>query len=251
MPFAAALLSGVIGAAGVLLGASGTAALCLVTPGMIIVPGVPLINGVQDMIENHMTVGLSRLGAAGLVTMAIALGPVSRDRGDGGDDPSQCARGACPRRGGCGVFGAGKPWGSPACSMSRHALPGPASSCGVASHTTRTLCTHLGIDIVSGTLIGALLVGFIAQGFARAFDAPAVAFAFPGVVAMVPGVYAFRAAIGSLQIVSAGSAASPALIAETLSLGIAGLLMVTMIAIGVVAPLILFVRGPARPGGSR
>jgi uncharacterized membrane protein YjjP (DUF1212 family) len=34
----------------VLLGVSGTPALCLVAPTMIIVPGVPLINGVQDMI---------------------------------------------------------------------------------------------------------------------------------------------------------------------------------------------------------
>ena len=32
---------------------------------MIIVPGVPLINGVQDMIRNHMTLGLSRLALPG------------------------------------------------------------------------------------------------------------------------------------------------------------------------------------------
>ena len=34
-------------------------------PAMIIVPGVPLINGVQDMIRNHMTLGVSRLGFRG------------------------------------------------------------------------------------------------------------------------------------------------------------------------------------------
>jgi hypothetical protein len=39
---------------------------------MIIVPGVPLINGVQDMIKNHMTLGLARLGFAGLVTAAMS-----------------------------------------------------------------------------------------------------------------------------------------------------------------------------------
>jgi len=91
--------------------------------------------------------------------------------------------------------------------------------CGVASHTTRTLCVHLGIDIISGTLIGALAAGFLAQGFARYFEAPAAAFAFPGVVAMVPGAYAFRAVLGSLQIVH--GAAAPPLVTETLSLGIA------------------------------
>jgi uncharacterized membrane protein YjjB (DUF3815 family) len=74
IPFAAACLSGIIGGGAVLLGASGTPVLCLVAPAMIIVPGVPLINGVQDMIKNHMTLGLSRLGCAGLVTVAIGLG---------------------------------------------------------------------------------------------------------------------------------------------------------------------------------
>ena len=77
IPFAAASLSGIIGGGAVLLGASATPSLCLVAPGMIIVPGVPLINGVQDMIGNHMTLGISRLGFAFLVTTAIALGLLS------------------------------------------------------------------------------------------------------------------------------------------------------------------------------
>ncbi len=74
IPFAAALVSGVVGGAAVLLGVSGTPALCLVAPGMIIVPGVPLVNGVQDMFKNHMTQGLARLGLGVLITMAIAFG---------------------------------------------------------------------------------------------------------------------------------------------------------------------------------
>src|SRR4029077_15305037 len=70
----AALLSGVIGGAAVLLGVSATPALCLVAPGMIIVPGVPLVNALQDMIKNHMTVGLARLGLGSLITLAITFG---------------------------------------------------------------------------------------------------------------------------------------------------------------------------------
>src|SRR5207253_10825280 len=74
IPFVAAWLSGVVGAGAAVLGVSATPSLCLVAPGMILVPGVPLINGVQDMIRNHLTLGISRLGFAGLVTTAIALG---------------------------------------------------------------------------------------------------------------------------------------------------------------------------------
>jgi hypothetical protein len=58
----------------VLLGISQTPALCLVAPGMIIVPGVTLVNALQDMIKKHMTVGLARLGLGSLVTLAIAFG---------------------------------------------------------------------------------------------------------------------------------------------------------------------------------
>ena len=115
--------------------------------------------------------------------------------------------------------------------------------CGVASHTTRTLCMHLGLDILSGTLIGALAAGFLAQGFARHFRAPAVAFAFPGVVAMIPGAFAFRVVIGCLQIVEAGAAAPTALVTETLALSVSCLLMVAAIAVGIAAPLILTKKG--------
>ncbi|MBL8526153.1 MAG: threonine/serine exporter family protein, partial [Burkholderiales bacterium] len=74
IPFAAALVSGTVGGLGVLLGWAGTPALCLVAPGMIIVPGVPLINGVQDLIRNHVSVGLARLVFGAMVTIAIAFG---------------------------------------------------------------------------------------------------------------------------------------------------------------------------------
>jgi uncharacterized membrane protein YjjB (DUF3815 family) len=106
--------------------------------------------------------------------------------------------------------------------------------CGVASHTLRTFCMHLGIDIVTGTLIGALVVGFLGQGFARHFRAPAVAFAFPGVVAMVPGAFAFRAVLGFLQIVQAGAATSTALVTETLALVVTCVLAVTAIAVCII-----------------
>jgi uncharacterized membrane protein YjjB (DUF3815 family) len=110
--------------------------------------------------------------------------------------------------------------------------------CGVASHTLRTLLVHLGIDLIAGTLIGSVVVGLLAQGFAHHFRAPAVAMAFPGVVAMVPGAYAFRAVFGTLQIAEA--TASGAIINETLSLLATVGLMVGAIAVGVAAPALLF-----------
>ena len=226
-----------------LLGASGTPSLCLVAPGMIIMPGVPLINGVQDMIRNHMTLGISRLGFAFLVTTAIAFGLLVATVVTGVtipvDEPPLAI--GIPQD---AIFSALAALGYAFLFNVPARVAWACVLCGVASHTTRTLCVHLGIDIISGTLIGALAAGFLAQGFARYFEAPAAAFAFPGVVAMVPGAYAFRAVLGSLQI--AQGAAAPPLVTETLSLGIAVVLMVAGIAVGIAAPALLFVPPRAR-----
>jgi uncharacterized membrane protein YjjP (DUF1212 family) len=245
IPFAAALVSGVIGGAAVLLGVSRTPALCLVAPGMIIVPGVPLVNGVQDMFKNHMTQGLARLGLGVLITLAIAFGLFVATVLTGAkipvDAPLQLL--SVPED---ALFSALAALGY----LFLFNVPGRIAwacvVCGVASHTTRTLCMHLGLDILSGTLIGALAAGFLAQGFARHFRAPAVAFAFPGVVAMIPGAFAFRVVIGCLQIVAAGAAAATTLVTETLALSVSCLLMVAAIALGIAAPLILTKKGTKR-----
>ncbi len=238
IPFAAACLGGLLGGAGVLLGAHGTPALCLVAPGMILVPGVPLIDGVQDVIRNHVTLGISRLGFAGFATVAIAFGlfvatavtgvtiPVNAPTREIGV-PEDAVFSTLAAIGYVFLFNV----------PARMAWAGVV--CGIASHTGRTLCVHLGIDIIAGTLIGALAAGFLAQVFARHFHAPAAAFAFPGVVAMIPGAYAFRAVIGSLHMLHA--APTPALVTETLALGVTVMLMVVAIAIGIAASALLFV----------
>jgi uncharacterized membrane protein YjjP (DUF1212 family) len=245
IPFAAALVSGVIGGGAVLLGVSGTPALCLVAPGMIIVPGVPLVNGVQDMFKNHMTQGLARLGLGVLITLAIAFGLFVATVLTGAKIPVEAPLKllSVPED---ALFSALAALGY----LFLFNVPGRIAwacvVCGMASHTTRTLCMHLGVDVVSGTLIGALVVGFLAHGFARHFRTPAVAFAFPGVVAMIPGAFAFRVVIGGLQIVGAAAASATVLVTETLALALSCFLMVAAIAVGIAAPLVLTKKGPTK-----
>jgi uncharacterized membrane protein YjjB (DUF3815 family) len=245
IPFAAALVSGVIGGGAVLLGVSGTPALCLVAPGMIIVPGVPLVNGVQDMFRNHLTQGIARLGLGVLITLAIAFGLFVATVLTGAKIPVEAPLKllSVPED---ALFSALAALGY----LFLFNVPGRIAwagvVCGVASHTTRTLCMHLGADVASGTLIGALVVGFLAQGFARHFRAPAVAFAFPGVVAMIPGAFAFRVVIGGLQIVGAAAASATVLVTETLALALSCFLMVAAIAVGIAAPLVLTKKGPTK-----
>jgi uncharacterized membrane protein YjjP (DUF1212 family) len=237
IPFVAALASGVIGGIAVRLGLSGTPALCLIAPGMIIVPGVPLVNGVREMIKNQMTLGIAHLALGGLITLAIAFGLFVATFLTGANILVQSSLRllSVPED---AVFSALAALGYLFLFNVPFHLAWACVVCGVASHTTRTLCMHLGIDIVSGTLIGALMVGVFAHLFARYFRAPAVAFAFPGVVAMVPGAFGFRAVIGYLQIVETGAAAPTALVTETLALSVTCLLVVAAIAIGIAVPLI-------------
>jgi uncharacterized membrane protein YjjP (DUF1212 family) len=244
IPFAAACLSGVIGGGATLLGLSATPALCLVAPAMIIVPGVPLINGVQDMIKNHMTLGLSRLGFAGLVTAAIGLGLAVATAVTGARIPIAAPTIAIgvPED---AVFSALAALGYVLLFNVPLRMAWACVLCGVVSHTSRTLLFHLGIDIITGTLVGALAASFAAEGFARRFRAPAATFAFPGVVAMVPGAYAFRAVIGGLEI--AHAAASPQLVAETAALAVTVGLMVAAIAVGVAAPVLFLAPFRRRP----
>ena len=72
---------------------------------------------------------------------------------------------------------------------------------------------------------------------------PPAAFAFPGVVAMVPGSYAFRAVIGGVQIMQVAGGTSVNLLAETTSLVILTVLLTASIAIGLAIPLALLLNG--------
>jgi uncharacterized membrane protein YjjP (DUF1212 family) len=236
IPFAGALAGGVIGGVAVRLGLSSTPALCLVAPGMIIVPGVPLVNGVQDIIRNHMTMGLARLGLGLVVTLAIASGLVVATVLTGATIPLEAPQQllSVPED---ALFSALAAVGYLLLFNVPVQVAWAGVLCGLASHTIRTLSLHLGIDIISGTLIGALVVGFLAHRFARHFAAPAVAFAFPGVVAMVPGAFAFRAVIGVLKITHDGAAAGSSVVNETIALVMSCILMVGAIAIGIATPL--------------
>jgi uncharacterized membrane protein YjjP (DUF1212 family) len=243
IPFAAALVSGSVGALGVLLGWAGSPALCMVAPGMIIVPGVPLINGVQDLIRNHVGVGLARLTFGAMVTVAIAFGLYGAMVLTGVRIPVDAPLITLPVPQDA-LFSALAAIGFAALFGVPPRIAWACLVCGVASHALRTLLMDAGVQMVAATLLGALAVGFLAQFFARRFQAPAATFAFPGVVAMVPGSFAFRAVVGSLEIAAAGADAAPALVAETMSLYLSCILMTTAIAVGIVAPLIIV---PSRP----
>ena len=120
-------------------------------------------------------------------------------------------------------------------------LPGCAVAAGLG-HALRTLLMQLGFDIELATLIGSTLIGFISLFFSRRWHAPIPVFTLSAAVTMVPGVFAYRAMLGVLEL-SLGNAdtANAALIAATLN-AVRTALILGAIALGIAAPALLFQR---------
>ena len=68
--FVATCISGLA----LLLGMGGTPTVAITASVLLLVPGVPLINAAEDMIQGHMLIGFIRGVTGGLISLNIALG---------------------------------------------------------------------------------------------------------------------------------------------------------------------------------
>lgn len=234
--FASALTGALVGGLGMRLHPGAAPALCLIAPGMILVPGVPLINAISDAIHNNISLALARLTSALLVVAAIAFGLFAANVLTGVAIPTAGATPLVPIAQDM-AFSAVAALGFAFLFNVPWRLVWACIICGLCSHSLRTALMHGGLDIVSGTLIGSMAAGFLAYLFARRFAAPPAMFAFPAVVAMMPGSYAFRAVVASLQIMRLSDSTPPPLLAQTLSLIVSTILLNAAIAVGLAIPL--------------
>jgi uncharacterized membrane protein YjjP (DUF1212 family) len=229
--FLVVLVSAVAGARAMEFFPGLSPTLCLVTAGMILVPGVPLLNGVREMLGSHPGTGLVRLALAAITVLAIAFAlflaaALSGDMLPLDSSPVLLYIGEDFLFSALAAIGFSILFDVPIRQIWGCIL------CGMAGHGLRTVLEHYGWNIAAGSLVGALAVGLLARIFARLLRVPAVTFAFPGVVAMIPGSYAFRAGIGGLAIMNAGAAAPVSLIGDTAALAITTVLMTAAIGIG-------------------
>ena len=67
-------IASIIAAAGVRYGLGTTQDIALGTSVLYLIPGVPLINSILDILEGHVLVGFSRLINAMILIICIALG---------------------------------------------------------------------------------------------------------------------------------------------------------------------------------
>lgn len=69
-----------------------------------------------------------------------------------------------------------------------------------AGHATRFVLTHAcGWGLIPAAFVAALVIGMLAPRAGRYWHSPAEALAFPALLPMIPGMYAYRAVEGLLQ----------------------------------------------------
>ena len=205
--------------------------LALVAAGMILVPGVPLINGVRDLVQGHAEIGLARIANGAITVIAIAAGLATTSLAVGVHLPVTLHTPNLDLAwdllfSSIAAFGFSILFAAP-----RRAVP-TIMLTGALAHGLRTALMMLGTDIAIATLAGATLAGVLARLLGRRLGAPSTALVFPSVVAMVPGSYAFRGLIGALDIMFAGSAAPAALLAASAAALISAFVLTVGIGIG-------------------
>jgi uncharacterized membrane protein YjjP (DUF1212 family) len=229
--FIIAFLSAIVGALVIRALPGASPVLCLTAAGMILVPGVPLINGVRDLVDGHAGNGMVRLAVGAVTVVAIGFGLFLAAAIAGDTLPVGGAPGSLPVSEDL-LFSALAALGFSMLFNVPLRAVWVCIVCGMASHGLRTALEQVGLDVAVGSLIGAAAAGLIARFAAQHYRVPPVTFAFPGIVAMIPGSYGFRATIGALHIMAQGASASATLIAETLSLAITTIVVTAAIAIG-------------------
>lgn len=126
-------------------------------------------------------------------------------------------------------------------NVPRKALPGCALT-GALGHTLRTLFIWQGVPLEAATLLGATAVGFLSEYLGRRYKSPRLVFAVPGVIPMVPGILAFSTMLGVFDLLTAPAADQVDVLVNTAVMGVQMGLVLAALALGIIAPNLLFHR---------
>jgi uncharacterized membrane protein YjjB (DUF3815 family) len=200
----------------------------------MLVPGPHLINGLLDLIDNHVPMSLSRLGLATGILLASALGvvlgveltlpgPILTEQGGRADHLNLVSDVALAGIVTCGfaVFY------NTAWRQLWMAAVG-----GMAGHGLRFLALEGGCRLEAATFLGGLTVGAVSAWMARSSKTSVAVIAFAGAVTMIPGLSVYRALAGALQLARSPDGADPDVVAGTLGNALHACLVVSALGLG-------------------
>ena len=103
-----------------------------------------------------------------------------------------------------------------------------------------TLMHYAGLNIAIATFFAAVLAGFIAVGFAYHARYPIEVFAFPALLPMIPGQFAYRSILGMIRFMeSTQEVATEQYVPMIISNLITALLTMFALGVGVAIPLFM------------
>lgn len=130
-------------------------------------------------------------------------------------------------------------------NVPRHTLPACALA-GALGHGLRAaLLLRVGMPIEIATLLAATAVGFLGELLARRYHIPRLIFVVPGVIPLVPGVFAYRTMLGIFEIIGLADLTKIAeleVLLETAVYAIRTGLILAGLSFGIIAPNLLFRR---------
>ena len=202
-----AFVSTMIGVTDYLYFHGGTEDISLGTSMLYLVPGVPLINGVMDIIDGHALDGIARLTNACLLIICIAVG-LSATVVIFDVDPTTFTKVVRPdvvkAAIADGLFAAVAGVGFAIISNPPRKALLVCALLACVGHGVRYFLMHnsnLMLDQVTASTIAGFVIGLLAVPFAMRIHCPAECFAFPSLLPMVPGMFAYKAVRDLINIV--------------------------------------------------
>jgi uncharacterized membrane protein YjjB (DUF3815 family) len=229
--FAAALLAGLVGGICDRLGLDDSAALIAACPAMILVPGPTLLNGALDLIALRVSLGVSRIVYGSVGLLSITLGLVLGLAATGGRLPVIGTTEAVPLWADMTAAAIGAASYAIYFSLPYRMIVWPAVVGGLAHGVHWVIVTGLGWNIAVGALLTSLLVGTALVPIATRLRIPFAGIGFAAIVAMIPGVYVFRALSGFAAVAAGGPELNGAI-----SDAVTALLIVIALAVGIAVP---------------
>jgi uncharacterized membrane protein YjjB (DUF3815 family) len=220
LPFSAAFIGSVFGGFAITMGWTETPGYCLMVPALMLVPGPHLINGLYDILENHIQTGLARLGLAVGILTSAAIGTfvggwltlktttVSAVPSDVmpfnlGIDVLLAGVASC----GFGAF-YNTPWRVLWISIVT----------GMIGHGIRYIGMDYGASQEIATLFACFAIGGLSNIAIERWRLPFAAVAFAGAVPMMPGVFIYQGIAKAMELSKIGVGAEPELVVVMLAL---------------------------------
>jgi uncharacterized membrane protein YjjB (DUF3815 family) len=235
-PLTAAFIGAALGGLAFRLGWTKTPGLALIVPSLMLVPGPHLINGLLDLVDNYVPMGLARLGLATGILVACALGIVI------GMELTIPALPLVDQVASAGylnlftdMFLAGiVTIGFAVFYNTAWPCVGLAALGGMIGHGLRFLLLEAGSRLEIATFFGALAVGVVSAYIARTYRPPIAVVSFAGAVTMMPGIQMYRALGGVRHLALLRDTADLATLSGTIGDALQSALVVAALALGLI-----------------